>query len=34
MSNEGEKKNINLYPPSPSTVKEFKKKKSKHTLSP
>jgi hypothetical protein len=24
MSNEGEKKNINLYPPSPSTVKELK----------
>jgi len=25
MSNEGGKKNINLYPPSPSTVKTFKK---------
>jgi hypothetical protein len=30
MSNEGEKKNINLNPlPSPSTVKEFKKIKIK-----
>jgi hypothetical protein len=24
MSNEGEKKNINLYPPFPSRVKELK----------
>jgi len=30
MSNEGEKRNINLYPPSPSRVKEFKKKIKAH----
>jgi hypothetical protein len=33
MSNEGEKKNINLYPPSPSREKELKINKSKHTPS-
>jgi len=30
MSNEGGKKNINLNPPSPSKVKEIKKKIKSH----